>query len=439
MERFIKKRLIEWKNQSNRKPLIIRGARQVGKTWTISDFGKNCFNGNVHIVNFEKHPEWQKLFDFNLDAKRILIELEIVLNAKIISGNDLLFFDEIQSCPKAIMSLRYFYEEIPELHVVAAGSLIEFAFKDISFPVGRVQFLNMHPLSFSEFLIAQGKDKLAETILEPPRKQPEIIHISLLNEIRNYMFVGGMPECVNYYKDNGHFQDVFEIQLNLLSTYRLDFSKYAPYSDKRCLNSVLTSVAKGIGKQIKYTHLAEGFSIPTIKRAFELLIMAQLISKIESVNPSGLPIDATTTGRKFKALMTDIGMMQQICNIPADVEYHKTDLLSIYQGAMAEQFVGQEFTVAGQNELYYWSRDEKSSSAEVDFLITVNNQIIPVEVKSNASGSLKSLHLLLDAYKNCKTGYVFSCREYSELPEQKLVFLPLYYAYGVLNRVNGTI
>ena len=369
MDRFITKKLVDWKNKKRRKPLIIRGARQVGKTWSIIDFGKMYFNGIIHIVDFEKHLEWQSIFDLNLDARRIVTELEIVLNTRIVEGNDLLFFDEIQSCPRAIMSLRYFFEELPVLHVIAAGSLLEFAFKDISFPVGRVQFLNLHPLCFPEFLIATGKTKLAEIILTQPKKQSDTIHNTLLDELRKYMFIGGMPECVNLYNEKGHIQDIFEIQLNLLNTFRQDFSKYTPYADKRCLSAVLSSVAKSVGQQIKYTHLSEGFSIPTIKKAFDLLSLAQLIQKVSAASPAGLPLGASASERKFKAIIVDVGLKQQICGIPVNIEYQKTDLLTIYQGALAEQYVGQELLAAGQNELYYWSREAKSSSAEVDFLI----------------------------------------------------------------------
>ncbi|MCK4663462.1 MAG: ATP-binding protein [Bacteroidales bacterium] len=439
MVRFITKKLVNWKNQPHRKPLILRGARQVGKTWSIIDFGKKYFKGNIHIVDLEKHPEWHGIFDFNLDTRRIVSELEILLNTRIVPNDDLLFFDEIQSCPRAIMSLRYFYEELPELHVIAAGSLLEFVIKDISFPVGRVQFLSLQALCFPEFLISTGKSKLAEIILARPKVQSDIIHKTLLNELRKYLFIGGMPECVNIYNEKGHIHDIFDIQINLLNTFRQDFSKYTPYADKRCLNTVLSSVAKSVGQQIKYTHLSESFSIPTIKKAFDLLSLSQLIKKIASTNPSGLPLGASASERKFKAIMLDVGIMQQVCNIPVDIEYQKTDLLSIYQGALVEQFVGQEFMAAGQNELYYWARNAKSSTAEVDFLITIKNQIFPVEVKSKTSGRLRSLHLFLQTYQNCPYAYVFSCRQYAELPEQKLVFLPLYYSYNIGLRDNSPV
>lgn len=431
MERFITHQLVQWKNQERRKPLILRGARQVGKTWAVIDFGRNHFNGHIHVVDLEQHLDWHQIFEKDLVTSRILSELEVFLNARIIPHRDLLFIDEIQSCPRAVMALRYFYEEHPELHVIAAGSLLEFAAKEVPFPVGRVQILNMYPMSYSEYLKAIGKNMAAEIVMSSPSHQPESIHDLLLDELRRYMFIGGMPECVQEYINSGKMRNAFDVQANLINTYRQDFSKYAPYSDKRCMNAVLSSVARNVGKQIKYNRLADSFTNPTIKRAFDLLYLAKLVQKVPSTNPGGLPLGAASSDRRFKALIVDIGLMQSLCGVPVDIEYQKADLLSIYQGAMAEQFVGQEFLASGQDELYYWSREAKSSTAEVDFLITVKGRVYPVEIKSGASGRLRSLHMLLKTYPNCPSGYVFSCAPYSELPEQRLVFLPLYYAYSI--------
>jgi len=238
-----------------------------------------------------------------------------------------------------------------------------------------------------------------------------------------------MPECVDTFIQTGKIRDALEVQADLVNAFRQDFSKYAPYSDARCLNAVLTSTAKHVGRQIKYSELAEGFTNPTIKKAFDLLGLAQVIRKVPATSPAGLPLGAAASERKFKALMLDVGLMQHLCGMPVQVEFAKTDLLSIYQGALAEQFVGQELVAAGQSELYYWAREARSSNAEVDYLIAPDGKIHPIEVKSGASGKLKSLHLLLQEYPNCPAGYVFSSAHYAELPEQKLFFLPLYYAF----------
>ena len=431
MKRFIAKKLLAWKNSERRKPLIIRGARQVGKTWSVLDFGRNHFEGSLHVIDLEQHPDRHRVFDGNLSASRILSELEILINARIVPGKDLLFLDEIQSCPRSIMALRYFYEECPELHVIAAGSLLEFAMRDISFPVGRVQFLNMVPMSFVEFLMATNNDIAAETVLAPPSRLPESVHNMLLEELRRYMFIGGMPECVLVYARSRKMRDAFEVQAELINAFRQDFSKYAPHADKRCLNAVFAVTARSIGRQVKYAHMAEGYSNPTIKKAFDLLCLAQVIRKVSAVSPPELPLGASASERKFKALMVDIGLMQHLSGMPVDLEYARTDLLAIHRGAMAEQFVGQELVAAGQDELYYWAREAKSSTAEVDFLITVAGRIHPVEVKSGAAGRLKSLHLLLEHHPGCSHGLVFSCAPYGELLDQRLIFMPLYYAYGV--------
>jgi len=367
---------------------------------------------------------------------RIISELEILLNARIVPGKDLLFFDELQSCPRVIMALRYFYEEMPELHVVAAGSLLEFAMREIFFPVGRVQFLNMYPMNFTEFLRAAGKTAAAEIVLLKPAPQPKSVHRMLLDELRCYFFIGGMPESVLAYTESGKIREAFMVQSELVNAYRQDFSKYAPYSAKNCLNAVFSATARRVGQQIKYVQLAEGYSNPTIKKAFELLCLAQVIRKVSSASPSGRPLGASASATKFKASMVDIGLMQHLCGMSVDVEYSQTDLLAIYQGALAERFVGQEFAAAGQDNLYYWARAAKSSSSEVDFLTVIRNKICPVEIKSGASGRLKSLHLLLKTYPDCPTGYVFSSAPYAELPEQKLIFLPLYFAGTIIKETT---
>lgn len=428
MKRLIIENLVAWKNNPGRKPLIVRGARQVGKTWAVQTFGKEYFNGNIHLVDLEKHAEWHIIFEKNLDVRRIIAELELVLNLTIETGKDLVFFDEIQSCPRALMALRYFYEDMPELHVIAAGSLLEFAFKEISFPVGRVQFIHIHPMNFSEFLLATGRDKMAEALHPGSFDFSEAVHHTFLEALRTYFFIGGMPECVKTYAESGKLKTVSDIHRDLLETYRADFAKYAPHADKRCLNAVLSNTAKSVGQQIKYSRLADGFTPPTNKKAFELLTMARLIHKIPAVSGAGQPLGAAASERKFKALMLDIGLMQHLCGSSWTMDMAAASLMDMYRGALAEQFVGQEFLAAGLDPIYYWSRDAKSSTAEVDYMIEHEGRVIPIEVKSGAAGRLKSLHLLLQSYPQLSGGIVLSERPYGEIPEQKLIFYPLYAA-----------
>lgn len=436
MRRFIDRELKHWKDSKRRKPLILRGARQVGKTYSLKEFGKNSFE-NLAVADLEKNPAWHRIFEGDLSAKKICSDLEILLKQKINPGKTLLFIDEIQTCPRAITALRYFFEELPELHVVAAGSLLEFAFKDISFPVGRIQFLHLYPLSFAEYLEAIGNSDAAFTILGKPMIVSQTVHDYLLEELRKYFFTGGMPESVQAYVQTGSIQESFAVQKEIVETYRMDFAKYTPKIDRHCLDSVFMSLCRRTGQQIKYAHLAESYSNPTLKKAFDLLCLASLVSKVPSANPEGLPLGASASSKIFKALIVDVGLMQNLSGMPVDTEYSKADLLNIYRGAMAEQFVGQEMTISQKGQLYYWDRQAKSSSAEVDYLAVVNGRISPVEVKSGASGSLKSLHLFLETYKKSGRGIVFSTRPHADVPEERITFMPLYFAFSATGGSNS--
>jgi hypothetical protein len=429
MKRFIDQELLKWKHRKRRKPLIVRGARQVGKTYSIRSFGESHFD-MFALADLERNPELHRIFRGKLDAKQIIADLEILLRQKIQPGKTLLFIDEIQACPRAITALRYLYEEMPDLHVIAAGSLLEFAMKDISFPVGRIQFVQLYPLCFVEYLLAIGNNKTAGILLEPPKAVSESVHEFLLEELRRYFFIGGMPESVLSYVESGSMQEAFEVQAEICETYRMDFAKYLPQVNKDCLNSVLTSISQNVGQQIKYSRLATGFSNPTLKKAFDLLAMAKIIVKISSTDPSGLPLGASSSDKVFKGLMVDIGLMHYLTGMPINVEYQKAELLNIYQGGMAEQFVGQEMLLSQNGSLHYWSRQAKSSSAEVDYLAIIDGKIYPIEVKSGPSGRLKSLHIFLKTYQNCPKGIVFSTGPYGELAEERISFVPLYYAFS---------
>ena len=429
MERLIDRQLTEWKKSKRRKPLILRGSRQVGKTYSLRKFGENNFETFV-VIDLERNPDWHRIFHENLDAKRIVSDLEILSKQKIVPGKCLVFFDEIQACPRALTALRYFFEELPELHVVAAGSLIEFAIKDISFPVGRIQFLHLSPLCFAEYLRAIGNDRAAEVVLSPPGGTSEAVHQLLMEELRRYFFIGGMPESVKAYAETGSMRESFEVQAEICETYRMDFAKYSPQVDNRCLNAVLTSISQNVGGQIKYARLSRDFSSPTVKKAFHLLCQANVIRKITSANPSGLPLGLTSSEKVFKAIMVDMGLMRYLSGMPTEVEYGKADLLGVYQGATAEQFVGQEILSNRGEDLHYWSRSAKSSTAEVDYITVIDGQITPIEVKSGVSGKLKSLHLFLKTYKKSARGVVFSSRPYEKLPEERIRFIPLYFAFS---------
>jgi predicted AAA+ superfamily ATPase len=424
MKRVLEQQLIEWKNSRRRKPLILRGARQVGKTWLVENVLAKEFESFVKI-DLEKRSDLHVHFEQALDPRKILGYLELTAG-RITPGKTLLFLDEIQACPRAIMALRYFFEEMPELHVIAAGSLLEFAIGEISIPVGRVQYLHINPMTFYEYLIAVGREPMAEHSLAPPDSVDESVQKMILDELRTFFFVGGMPECVKTWRDSGSMVETFKVQSELLESYRDDFSKYKPQVDPACLDAVFLTAAKSVGEQLKYTRLNEGHSGQTNRKAFDLLVKAGVIQKIPACDPSGLPLGATANQKKFKASMLDIGLMQRLCQVPVELELQHENLLAMYRGKLAEQFVAQELLTYHGPELFYWSRDARGSSAEVDFLVVCRGKIYPLEVKSGAGGSLKSLHLVLKKYPNCPRGLVLYSGTYNNLPEQKLEFLPLY-------------
>ncbi len=424
MQRISEHQILSWKDSPRRKPLIIRGARQVGKTWLVDNVMASQF-GNFVKIDLEQRKDLHTYFTDNLDPVQIVKNLELSFG-RILPGKTLLFFDEIQACPRAIMALRYFYEQLPDLHVVAAGSLLEFAFGEISIPVGRVQYLHLSPMTFYEYLIAQDKEVMAKYVLADPARTDKQTQATILTELRNYFFVGGMPECVKTYRDTKSFTETFQTQSEILDAYRDDFSKYTPKVDPLCLDSVFLHVARGVGEQLKYTRLNAGHSGQTNRKAFELLAKAKLIHKIPSCDPSGLPLGATANPKKFKASILDIGLLQRLCQIPVEMELQEESLLGMYRGKLAEQFVAQELVAWQGSDLFYWARSARSSNAEVDYLVVKNGRIYPVEVKSGRGGSLRSLHLMLKQYPNCPQGLVLYSGTYHTLTEQNLIFLPLY-------------
>ncbi len=428
MKRLITDKLVAWSNSERRKPLVLRGARQTGKTYSVLDFARNHLQGKIHVLDFEKRPDLNSLFEKNLQTKRILTELELFLNSEIDIERDLLFFDEVQNSPRALMSLRYFYENIPQLRLIAAGSLLEFTLSEISFPVGRVTFMTMHPMNFIEFLYAADKSLLAEKLRTGEFVFSETIHNLLLDELKRYFFIGGMPEAVSEYIRTEKLRSAFEVHRDLITSFEKDFAKYGKRIDPLALENVLRGSALLVGKQTKYSKITNYATPPTVKKAFELLCRAELLRKVPSISRIGFPLGASVSEKKFKTLFLDIGLLQTLSGLPVDFEYGKNDLLEIFNGVLAEQFVGQELLSRGC-DLYYWARDKKGSSAEIDYVTVIDNRIVPVEVKSGSAGKLKSLHLLLKTYPEVETAYVLRQSEYSELPEQKIKFIPLYAAY----------
>jgi predicted AAA+ superfamily ATPase len=430
MKRLINKTLIDWKDQKRRKPLVIRGARQVGKTFSIEYFGRNHFENMVKI-DFELDRTVHRVFEGDLHVNNLLMQLEAAYDQRIQPGKTLLFFDEIQECPRALLALRYFYEQLPDLCVVAAGSLLEFVLGDISFPVGRVQFEWLRPMGFEEFLIAAGHKRLVENLPDLSMKEPvpPMIHAKLLDQLHYYFFVGGMPEAVSAFIESGFLKEASRIHRDITQAYTQDFVKYKKNFDKDCIQRVFEQIPQSIGRRIKYTSLYPEKRIEKIKESVQILERALLIQKVHSSHAQGLPLGAEASPKVFKTIFLDIGLMQHMSGVSAFELLKKDNLLDVFRGALAEQFVGQQLLLSGGSEnerLYYWDRPKKSSSAEIDYLLVRDNKIIPVEVKSGHPSRLKSMHIFLNEHPHCKQGLVMNEGNYRAEENLNLKFIPIY-------------
>lgn len=412
MKRDIEQDLIRWKEQKNRLPLLVRGARQVGKSYIIEKFGDKHFD-NYIVLNFEKYPEYKKCFT-SLDPVKIVNSIELICKTSIIPGKTLLFLDEIQDCPKAILALRYFKEEMNNLHIIGAGSLLEFVLNGSEYrmPVGRIQFLYLRPLSFGEYLDASGNNRL-RTFLKTVRIKDRIepaIHEKLISLTKEYCSIGGMPAVVSEYLDTKNLLQCQDKQTAILMTFRNDFGKYAKKTPNKYLQNIFIKAPGLIGKWLKYSTLSPDSHLQTIKNALQKLCDAGLIILVYATSAAGLPFVTHRNEKKIKMLFLDVGLVKRACGLELTLLFEKNISL-INDGALAEQFVGQELLASRgreeMNSLYSWKREKKSSSAEIDYLISVDSEIIPIEVKSAAIGSLRSLKIFMKE-KNSKLGIKIS-------------------------------
>ncbi len=428
MRRDFMSTLEEWNKKAVRKPLIVRGMRQAGKTWCVRDFAKAHYRDSFLEVNFEFSKEWHSVFERDLDPARICEELELISGVRVRGGSTLLFFDEVQLCPKALASLRFFYEKMPEVPVIAAGSLLDFALDDIQFPVGRVQFAELSPMTFSEYIEATGNIQLANALKSGIRSLPDAIHAKLLDEVRTYSIIGGLPECVKTRADGGSLMDVRGLQNDLIAAFEQDFSKYPQSMDATTLREIWRGASASVGRQISYASLSREHAGTTNKKALDLLARARLVKLSRAVASAALPFDLDTVVR-IKLYMGDIGLFQAMSGRPANEVLHERDFLATYNGALAEQFVTQELSASfGGDEPHWWKRDAKNAQAEVDFMVAVNGSVQPIEVKSGPAGRLKSVHQLLKDCPSALDAVVFSSAPLGTIPEQRLRFIPIYYA-----------
>lgn len=404
MRRNIESDLVRWKNQERRMPLLLRGARQVGKSYIIEKLGKEEFESCV-TLNFELHPEYQMCFE-TLEPLKIINAIELVTGSAIRAGKTLLFLDEIQECPRAIMALRYFKEQMPELHVIGAGSLLEFTLNDETFrmPVGRIQFMYLRPLSFGEYLEACGHVKLRDYLKTVSFNDiiETAIHQKLLSLVREYFSLGGMPAVIAEYIASKKLLQCQDIQNAILMTFRNDFGKYSKRMPHAHLQLIFTKAPGLVGQWLKYSTLDPETAPKTLKNALKMLCDAGLIILVYATSATGLPFISHMNEKKCKFLFLDIGLVKRACNLDLEMLF-KQDPFLINDGALAEQFVGQELLACmgreEANTLFSWVRQEKSSSAEIDFLIEIDAQIIPVEVKAGATGTLRSLRIFIEEKK----------------------------------------
>ena len=420
--------LEKWKEDSKRKPLLIRGARQVGKTKTIREFGKKF--DNFIEINFEEKPRMKALFSEGLTPKTITENISAIYKTSIIPGKTLLFFDEIQECQEAIGSLRFFYEKMPELHVVAAGSLLEFALSEIpTFGVGRIRSMFMYPLSISEFLKGAGEEKILERANESSTKNPmnEVLHHKLIELTKKFICLGGMPEVVSAYIETGDLNKSQQLLDDLIISIQADFAKYKKKSPVSRIKEVFESVVLQSGQKFVYSKACTQANHSQVKEALQLLITAGLVIPVTHSSANGIPLGAGANSQKQKMLVYDTGIFQRILGLDLSEFLLSEDFETINKGNVAEQYAGLEFIKAEncyQNpRLYYWHREAAKSNAEVDYVITQNQEIVPVEIKSGTKGAMKSMHIFLEEKKLSK-GIRVSNENFSEY--EKIEVYPLY-------------
>ena len=405
--RIIDKYLSEWAAAEQHKPVLLRGARQIGKSWAIRHLGES-FENFVEI-NFEKSSEYKPLFQGNLDVKRICSMIGAMSGQPIVAGKTLLFLDEIQMCPEAIMSLRFFKEDYPELHVAAAGSLLEFALEELpTFGVGRIHSMFMHPMTFDEFLLANRYDELIEfkQAAHTTNPLPLPLHEKLTEMFRVYLMVGGMPEVVAKWVEGHDYTACQQLQDELLVSYEDDFPKYKKKADPILLRHVLRSAAVQTGKKFVYTQVSPDYKSAQIRQAVDMLVLAGLLIPVTHSNANGLPLGSEADTSYRKMLLFDCGLMLRLLNLStSDASQLATQILTasaadlVNKGSMAEMVAGLELlrykSPNLRHDLFYWTRQQRNSLAEVDYLEARNMQVLPIEVKAGTQGGMKSLWMLM--------------------------------------------
>lgn len=424
MYRIAIEKLYKWKNSKRRKPLIIEGARQVGKTWLMKEFGKQAYADTVYI-NFDSNSRMADLFSADLDTDRLIMGLELYAGRKINPENTLLIFDEVQEVPRALASLKYFYENAPQYHIVCAGSLLGIALhQGTSFPVGKVDFLKLYPLSFSEFLMATGNERFAELLKNQDYEMITSFKQTYIDALKHYYFVGGMPEAVQSFAESKDFNEVRAIQKRILAAYEQDFSKHAPNEIVPKIRMLWNSIPSQLARENKkfiYGLVREGGRAREYETAIMWLSDCGLVHKVSRVNAAGIPLKAYEDLKAFKLFIVDVGLLACMTGLRQRTLLDGDDLFVEFKGALTEQYVCQQLKTIEDLGVYYYTNDR--GSCEIDFVVDTGEQIVPIEVKAETNLRAKSLKTYRERFEP-ELSVRTSMADYKK--EDWLLNLPLY-------------
>ena len=429
MYRYAIEDLDKWKNSKNRKPLIIEGARQVGKTWIMKEFGKKSYNKTVYI-NFDSNAQMGELFSVDLNVERIIMGLELYAGHKINPADTLIIFDEVQEVPKALSSLKYFYENVPEYHIVCAGSLLGIALHEgTSFPVGKVDFLKLYPLSFKEFLMAIGLERFAELLDKKDYDMIKSFKQTYIDALKQYYYIGGMPEVVASFADEKDFNEARKIQKRILTAYEQDFSKHAPKEIVPKIRMLWNSIPSQLAKENKkfiYGLIREGARAKEYETAIMWLSDCGLVHKVSRINAPNIPLKAYEDLKAFKLFIVDVGLLGAMVGLNQRTLLNGNELFTEFKGALTEQYVMQQLAVNQDLGVYYYTNDR--NSCEVDFIVDNGDNIIPLEVKAEINLKAKSLKTYREKFAP-EISIRSSMADYSE--EVGLINIPLYAIDGI--------
>ena len=424
MQRYALKHLINWKNKKNHKPLVIQGARQVGKTWLMQEFGKKYYE-QVAYINFDVDVKSREIFDIDYDTERLIMDIGLATKTKINAENTLIIFDEIQECPRALTSLKYFRENAPQYDIIVAGSLLGVACHEgTGFPVGKVSFMNLFPLSFEEFLLAMGEERFVELLNKKDFKTIKLFNNKYEKLLKQYCYVGGMPEIVQDFVENKDFESVRNLQKEILSAYEEDFTKHIPTNTVAKIRLLWKSIPAQLSKENKkfiYGAAKEGARARDFEAALSWLINSGLVYRVNKITKPDLPITAYEDFNSFKLFVLDVGLLGAMTDLQADTIIDGNRIFEEFKGAIAEQYVLQQFKTIKDLPVFYWSNE--TSRAEIDFVIQIKSDVVPVEVKAERNLQAKSLKVYMEKFK---PNYAIRTSMADYKKTDNLIDLPLY-------------